>query len=349
MPETAASQRPESAAGVDLLPRLREIPFRVGWTVLALLLGAYTLGAALADSSRTLLREDAPFGIDVIFRINLVLTALIAYSGTVGLLEFRVVPRDLRRLRGLLDCDDATFEQAVRGALPGRGAMATALALGAVLGAGLATASGSLGAGLRPGVGYDFHDLWSDVLAIALFSLLGLLSLWGALSSRLYSRLSQRYARVDLLDLGPFQFFAARGLRQALYWFVGSAIALLLAVESRTPEVVLAPVGIAFGLSIASLVLPSLGIHRRMRDEKAAELERVRGEIRSRIADLRAGRSDAAAELPALLAWEVRVGEVPEWPIGGAVLARVVLLVFIPLGSWLGGALVERLVDSVLG
>ena len=36
-------------------------------------------------------------------------------------------------------------------------------------------------------------------------------------------------------------------------------------------------------------------------------------------------------------------------PLGGGVLLRFGLLVLIPLGSWLGGALVERLVDSALG
>ena len=58
---------------------------------------------------------------------------------------------------------------------------------------------------------------------------------------------------------------------------------------------------------------------------------------------------DAAEErLPGLLAWEGRVEAVSEWPIDAATLRRPGIFVLLPLGSWIGGALVERLVDAAL-
>ena len=42
------------------------------------------------------------------------------------------------------------------------------------------------------------------------------------------------------------------------------------------------------------------------------------------------------------------VGAVPEWPLDAPTLRRFVLYLAIPFGSWLGGAVVERIVDLVL-
>ena len=52
--------------------------------------------------------------------------------------------------------------------------------------------------------------------------------------------------------------------------------------------------------------------------------------------------------LPALLAWEARIESVREWPFDTPALVRFALFLLIPLGSWLGGAMVERVVDLVL-
>ena len=38
-----------------------------------------------------------------------------------------------------------------------------------------------------------------------------------------------------------------------------------------------------------------------------------------------------------------------EWPFDASTLARFGLYLLIPLGSWAGGALVERLINAILG
>jgi hypothetical protein len=50
-----------------------------------------------------------------------------------------------------------------------------------------------------------------------------------------------------------------------------------------------------------------------------------------------------------LIAYHQLIARVREWPIDFANLLRFFLYLFIGLGSWLGGAIVERLLDSTLG
>jgi hypothetical protein len=49
-----------------------------------------------------------------------------------------------------------------------------------------------------------------------------------------------------------------------------------------------------------------------------------------------------------LFAYEARVESAREWPFDASTLVRFALLLTVPLVSWLGGALVERVVDRLL-
>jgi len=79
----------------------------------------------------------------------------------------------------------------------------------------------------------------------------------------------------------------------------------------------------------------------------------VRGEIASARAALGACRDrphvrEETSRLPALLAWETRVERMSAWPFDATSLFRFALLLLVPLGSWLGGALVERAVNALI-
>jgi hypothetical protein len=55
--------------------------------------------------------------------------------------------------------------------------------------------------------------------------------------------------------------------------------------------------------------------------------------------------------LPSLADWIAYRGlieSVREWPVDAPTLRRFTLYLAIPLGSWLGGALVERMIDALL-
>jgi hypothetical protein len=71
---------------------------------------------------------------------------------------------------------------------------------------------------------------------------------------------------------------------------------------------------------------------------------------------MRAARAQALTEgggeggrLADAIAWEARVASLRDWPIEAPTLLRLALFVAIGLGSWVGAALVEKLLGRVLG
>ena len=110
--------------------------------------------------------------------------------------------------------------------------------------------------------------------------------------------------------------------------------------------------GVGVVLSALAIAIPTLGVHRRLRETKAAELADVRRAIeRDRTAALGPDHPDRAAatdRLPGLLAYEARIEAVPEWLLDSHSLQRLGLYLLIPVASWVGGAMIERLVDAAL-
>jgi len=106
-------------------------------------------------------------------------------------------------------------------------------------------------------------------------------------------------------------------------------------------------------LTIAGLALwwSLRSVHAQVSEKKVEELARVDAALRgdsgtlegSRIRDWAAG-----ASLADLLSYRRYLVELKTWPFEGPTLGRVALLVLIPVGSWVGGALVERAVEAVL-
>lgn len=68
-------------------------------------------------------------------------------------------------------------------------------------------------------------------------------------------------------------------------------------------------------------------------------------------AALESGRepADAGVRLADLVAWHGYLGGVREWPISQPAVLRAALLAALAIGSWLGGVLVEKIVDRVMG
>ena len=48
------------------------------------------------------------------------------------------------------------------------------------------------------------------------------------------------------------------------------------------------------------------------------------------------------------IAWEGRIAAVREWPLDAGSVGRFAFYLLIPLGSWSGGALVERALSAFL-
>ena len=171
--------------------------------------------------------------------------------------------------------------------------------------------------------------------------------------SHVFSHAAQRHAEIELFDLTPLAPLAGRGLQSALLIVLALSLSsLVLAGPDVSP---LAPVGLTATLLLAAfaLVRPSLGMRPPVRAAKREELARLSGEIRA----VRAQRAPAEgpewreieSRLATLLALKQHVAATREWPFDLGTLGRFLLYAAIGVGSWLGGAAVERLLDLLLG
>jgi hypothetical protein len=101
-------------------------------------------------------------------------------------------------------------------------------------------------------------------------------------------------------------------------------------------------------VGVLALLLPLRGVRARIRETKRVELAWLRERLRGARRGLASG-SAHEDDLRDLLAWEGRVMAVSEWPLDASTFTRFSLYLLIPLGSWAGGALVERVIDALLG
>jgi hypothetical protein len=166
--------------------------------------------------------------------------------------------------------------------------------------------------------------------------------------ARRFSDLAGQLATIDLFDLQKLAPFTRQGLRSALLWLVLLSVASLNAVDFIWFSLTAA---IAFASGTAVLLLPVRGIHLRLRHAKQAELERVHAAIRGDpgpLAGSLISGHGASLGLSDLLAYRKFLESVREWPFDAPTMLRFALYLAIPLGSWLGGAFVERLLGAAL-
>ncbi|MBW1683961.1 MAG: hypothetical protein JRS35_02750 [Deltaproteobacteria bacterium] len=346
--QAAAAPRPR------VVERLRAAPGAVALGTLAAIVVAYVATAAAIGGFEMLLDAEDPFHIQAEVRFDLVIALVLAFVLWTVLREPRATARDLTGLRPILDCSDAEHAALLQEALSAGHSVAAGL-LGASLGLGVvllttwASPSGAVDPPPAHPLTASFRLASSIALNAGLFGLMGRLALASIRVSRLFAELGRRRVRLRLLDPGSLQPFARRGLRSASYWFIGSGIAMLLLVDAAVPGLIAAVIAGTLALGVVSLLLPSRGIHQQLREAKHAELARVRQLIERRSRELfepeDAAAPDRQPPLPALLAWEARIESVREWPFDTPTLVRFALFLLIPLGSWLGGAVVERVVD----
>jgi hypothetical protein len=165
------------------------------------------------------------------------------------------------------------------------------------------------------------------------------------------ARIAATRTRVDLLDLRPFEVFARTGMRSALAWVLISSLVSLfwLGPGAGTANAfILGTILLGVGFGLYTCIH---GAHVAIAAAKREALGAVEARIARAGAALMQGRSGDAgdARLADLIAWHGFLERVREWPIGTPALARGALVAALGLGSWLGGALVDRVVDRWFG
>jgi len=164
------------------------------------------------------------------------------------------------------------------------------------------------------------------------------------------SELARSLPQLDLLDLGSLSPIVQQGLKSALLVVMIPALSSHLSVAPGNRVVAAAAYLMIWGaLTVVAITLPVRGIHERIRREKQSQLEKVRVEIRDateRLMERRDGSADG--RLSALLDLEIRLERVREWPYDASSWRSIGLYLLLGLGSWIGAAAVERLLDSFL-
>jgi hypothetical protein len=138
------------------------------------------------------------------------------------------------------------------------------------------------------------------------------------------------------------------GLRTVLLWMGFSALFALMFLASFAGISAAVALSATGAFAALALLLPVGGARARLRAARDAELARVRASIRARSQGAAGGRHPALS-LADLLAYEARLRGVSSWPYDLGAWLRFGFYVAIGLGSWVGAALVERVLGVVLG
>lgn len=170
-------------------------------------------------------------------------------------------------------------------------------------------------------------------------------------ATRSYLRLGRDLIEVDLLDVQSLTPFARRGLRSALTWVVFSIIFSLFWVGDMASEHNLLLFIPVLAMAVGAFIAPLVGVHSNIVSVKRSALDRLRDEIRVE-RDIFANKHiDATSESPRLanlIAYYQLINGTREWPIDAANLLRFLMYLLIGLGSWLGSAFVELMLDRTL-
>lgn len=170
------------------------------------------------------------------------------------------------------------------------------------------------------------------------------LLIWSAMA---ISGTAQHIRSIDLLDTSSVKPYAQHGVRSSLLAVVSLSISANLWLDPKSPAIATATTLVMLVAAAAlALFLPTWGIHQRLKALKQYELKQIRNAIASR-RDPQTRSVDEAQQLRADLALEQRLMEVSEWPFDAGSYGRVILYVLLGLGSWVGAALVERLLESL--
>jgi hypothetical protein len=162
--------------------------------------------------------------------------------------------------------------------------------------------------------------------------------------NRAYAEILKAELKIDLLRIDTLAVVGRTAARVALIWFVVSAAACVFFVSGDLNWLTIALIVSCAAMGIAMFVGNMLRIHHQIVAAKNVELERIRRQIGS----LRQTMHDepgAATRVQGLLAYEMRIADVHEWPFDQSTLLRLGASAFILVVPWVGRTAAEYLID----
>ncbi|HEY8155730.1 MAG TPA: hypothetical protein VII72_16495 [Myxococcota bacterium] len=280
---------------------------------------------------------------------QLLQVAMIAFTPAATVYALRGAERDLADLAPVLTPQADGAEAGIRSVFRvGRAALAIAGAAGFAISIGFVMSPGSWVGG-RPALDHPVF-VWAALRSVAMGWLIARTVVIELAVAVGFAKLGRHGVAVDWLDQRPLAPFARKGLRSVLLLLLFSFLFSLFLLEPwgktvAIPMLVFFPV-----VCVAALLLPVSGVHQQLAEAKRAELARVDAALRAEAeANLKPGAAPATgARLSNLVAWRGLVQAASTWPFDVGVWLRFAVYVSLGLGSWLGGALVERLIGAAL-
>jgi hypothetical protein len=204
--------------------------------------------------------------------------------------------------------------------------------------------------------GWDLLSPWIRLNTYSAELILSLLLGWMIgrnvyfVSDGFYDRPVPQRSAIDLLNLENVYVYGRGGLRGALVWFIVLAIGALLILPGLGSGLwVMLPIFIFnLGVGLQILFAPALKVRSLIRDVKREELARLEPLLRQARDAALTGDASTQGRLTDLVTYKTQVESTREWSFDASTLLRFGLYLLIPVGSMVGGALVERVVDLAL-
>jgi hypothetical protein len=337
---------PQAPWSERLIDASRWPPMGVG-ALAALVLMLCFLGLSLTFGRLPLvLAGDAPLNVREDVRIALVLTLLATYLAVAWTSAVRRARRTLAELEPVLSGPRAGDAVQAAGRFD-KGALRIAGLSGLAIGAGIQIFT-DWGDTIQI-LGLSFETYWHRLMVgtIAWFAGRGV---YGTIvESRRLSQVGRELLTVDLLDPSSVAALPRWGLHSALLGIGALSLGALLFYDlGAAPQLPFTLAALVLGTLILAgvgLILPVRGLRDSIREAKRRELAWCHDQIRRA---REGGTKNSGLSLADLVAYRALVESVREWPLDAPTLSRFALYLVIPLASWLGGALVERLVDSLV-
>jgi len=194
---------------------------------------------------------------------------------------------------------------------------------------------------------WSYDVVWHRATTVFFVWWLGCLCHVTVVESVRLSRLSDRLEALDLLDLDPYRPLVRQGLTNALLIIGVISVMSLLGVDARYWPALVGFWIMFVVLAWAGLMLPLRGIRKKIRAAKVRELDWCRSALRAARDALKAG-GGGQRSIVELSVYKSVIENLRNWPFDNPTLVRFALYLLIPLGSWLGGAFVERGLDLFL-
>lgn len=280
------------------------------------------------------------------FRLGLTITALAGYTPASRHYLLRAAERNLATLRQLLGPRAAAALATPARWLPGFVPWLFLL----VVPATALTIDRDPGLYFRAGY-WSVGNVWSWSLGAFTAWCLGRSVVATLGVSRQFSAVAAALPEVDLLDRRWLQPFTNQALFMALLWLLVPALWAVNLVDDPFLLVVPVITLVCAAVGSAALLLPTRGVRRRLTEAKEKELALVHAALRGDEAALAGSLLAGRAERPGvadLVAWARYVADLSTSPFTQASRLRFGLYLALPLGSWLGGALVDWGVERLL-